>query len=193
MSAWIGRRLPRVEDLRFLTGRGRYTDDVALDAQAHCVFLRPPHAHARIVRIDTSAAKAAPGVLAVLTGEDWLADGLPGIDHAANPLDALDVKKRAFIAAEGGRVIELPHFPLALGRARHAGEPVAAVVATSALAARDAAELIEIDYEALDAVVSPAAAALPDAPQVWEQIPGNCCFSLEYGDAAATEIGRAHV
>lgn len=186
MSAWIGRRLPRVEDERFLTGRGRYTDDVALDAQAQCAFLRSPHAHARIVRIDTTAAITAPGVLAVLTGDDWLADGLPGIDHAANPLDAIDVKKRAFIAGEDGRVIELPHFPLAVGRVRHAGEPIAVVVATSALAARDAAELIEIEYETMDAVVSPAAAALPDAPQVWGQIPGNCCFSLEYGDAAAT-------
>ena len=196
MSGWIGKSLPRVEDRRFLTGRGRYTDDVSIEAQAYCAFLRSPHAHARIARIDIARAASAPGVLAVLTGRDWLEDGLPGIDHAANPLDALDVKKRAFIATATEPVIELPHFPLALERARHAGEPVAVVVATSAPAARDAAELIDVEYEALDAVVSPADAARADAPQLWPEIPGNRCFSFEYGEPAAVRAAMssaAHV
>src|SRR5262252_6971610 len=101
MNRYIGRGMPRVEDWRFITGRGRYTDDIAVDGQVHCAFLRAAHAHARLIRIDTSAASKAPGVLAVLTGADYVADGLTGMAHAANPLDAVDVTKRALIAPPG--------------------------------------------------------------------------------------------
>ncbi|HEY6864636.1 MAG TPA: xanthine dehydrogenase family protein molybdopterin-binding subunit, partial [Burkholderiales bacterium] len=108
MTRYVGRSVPRVEDQRFLTGQGRYTDDLSLEGQLHGVFVRSPHAHARIVRVD---AGATPGVT-VLTGADYAADGLEGIRHVPNPADALDVSKRAF----SGRVVDLPHFPLAAER-----------------------------------------------------------------------------
>jgi carbon-monoxide dehydrogenase large subunit len=143
------------------------------------------YAHARILRIDASRARRAPGVLAVLTGADYLADGLAGIDHAANPVDALDVGKRAFAAPGGAHVVELPHRPLALERVRYVGEPLAAIVAETASAARDAAELIEVEYEPLPAVVSAIDALREGAPQLWDEAPGNLCVSAEFGDADA--------
>src|SRR3712207_742223 len=103
---YIGRPMPRVEDLRLVAGRGRYTDDVQVDGEVCCVFVRSPHAHARIERIDASAARDAEGVLAVLTGADYEADRLAALDHAADPLDALDVGKRALGSAPGAKVIE---------------------------------------------------------------------------------------
>src|SRR3954470_11578170 len=125
MSRYIGRAVPRVEDYRFLTGQGRYTDDLSLDGQLHCAFVRSPHAHARIARIDAREALASPGVRAVLTGADYASDGRRGIPHVPNTTDALDVSRRAFTA----RVVDLPHLPLAQERARYPGEPLAAVVA----------------------------------------------------------------
>jgi carbon-monoxide dehydrogenase large subunit len=191
MKGYVGRSVPRVEDYRFLTGGGRYTDDIRFERQLCCAFLRSPHAHARIVRIDTTRAQRAPGVRAVLTGADYVADGLAGIEHAANPVDALDIRKRAFTAPAGARIVELPHWPLARERARHVGEPLAAVVAETAFAARDAAELIEVEYEPLPAVVSPADALREGAPQLWDETPGNLCVSAEFGDAEATRDALA--
>ena len=185
MKRHVGQSIPRVEDRRFLTGAGRYTDDIRLEGRGYCAFLRSPHAHARILRIDTSRARRAPGVLAVLTGADYLADGLAGIDHAANPVDALDVHKRAFGATRGTHVVELLHWPLALGRARYVGEPLALAVAETALAARDAAELIDVEYEPLPAVVSALDALREGAPRLWDEAPGNLCLSAEFGDADA--------
>jgi carbon-monoxide dehydrogenase large subunit len=186
MKRYVGQPIPRVEDYRFLTGGGRYTDDINLEGQLYCAFLRSPHAHARILRTDTTRAKRAPGVRTVLTGADYVADGLAGIDHAANPVDALDVRKRAFDAPAGGRIVELPHWPLARERVRHVGEPLAAIVAKTAFAARDAAELIDVEYEPLAAVVSPVDALSEGAPQLWDDAPGNLCVSAEFGDAEAT-------
>jgi carbon-monoxide dehydrogenase large subunit len=186
MKRYVGRPIPRVEDHRFLTGGGRYTDDVRLEGQLSCAFLRSPHAHARILRVDSSRAQRVPEVRAVLTCADYLADGLAGIEHAANPADALDVRARAFVATRGARIVELPHWPLARERARHVGEPLAAVVAETALAARDAAELIEVEYEPLPAVVSVTDALRKGAPQLWDEAPGNLCVSAEFGDAEAT-------
>ncbi|TMG76425.1 MAG: xanthine dehydrogenase family protein molybdopterin-binding subunit [Betaproteobacteria bacterium] len=191
MKRYVGRSIPRVEDRRFLTGTGRYTDDINLQGQLHCAFLRSPHAHARILRVDSGRARRAPGVCAVLTGADYFADGLAGIEHAANPVDALDVRARAFVAARGARIVELPHWPLARERARHVGEPLAAVVAGTALAARDAAELIEIEYEPLPAVASAADALREGAAQLWDEAPGNLCVSAEFGDAGAARDALA--
>ncbi len=194
MSRYVGRPIPRVEDLRFLTGRGRYTDDIQVPGQTHCAFVRSPHAHAHIERIGTDGALGAAGVIAVLTGADYLADGCAGIEHQANPADALDLSQRAFVAAPGARIVELPHWPLAIGRARHVGEPVAAVVAETAAAARDALELIEVDYAPLPVVQSPVEAVRAGAPQLWDEAPGNLCFSVAFGDADATRraFDRAH-
>jgi len=187
----IGQRLPRVEDLRFVSGRGAYTDDIRLEGQVYCAFVRSPHAHARLARIDATRARAMPGVLAVLDAADYLADGLCPIDHQPNPLDAVDIAKRALVAAAGGRVIALPHWPLARGRVRHVGEPVAAVIAQSVALARDAAEAVEVDYEPLAAVVSPVDAAAADAPQLHDEVPGNRCFSIGFGDEPATRAAIA--
>ena len=185
MKRYVGRPIRRVEDYRFLTGAGRYTDDFRLEGQVHCAFLRSPHAHARILRIDTSRARRVSGVLAVLSGGDYIADGLAGIDHAANPLDALDVRERAFDVRVGARVVELPHPPLALERVRHVGEPVAVVVAETAQAARDAIDLIEVGFEPLPAVPSVAEALAEGAPLVWNEALGNFCLAAEFGDADA--------
>ena len=133
---YIGASIARVEDQRFLTGTGRYSDDVSVAGQTYCVFVRSPHAHARIRNIDSVAAIRLPGVFAVLTGTDYRADGLAPLDHVANPLDALDIKRRAFIAEPGATIHEIPHWPLAIDRVRHVGDPVVAVIATTFALAR---------------------------------------------------------
>jgi aerobic carbon-monoxide dehydrogenase large subunit len=185
-SRYVGRAIPRVEDHRFLTGQGRYTDDIALAGQLHCVFVRSPHAHARIVRID------APDSAAVLTGADYTGDGLEGLRHIPNPADALDVSRRAF----SGRVVDLPHFPLAIDRVRYVGEPVAAVVAATRDAARDAAERVTVEYEVLSTVVSPLEAIAPAAPRLHDAASGNVCVEESFGHAEAVRAalaGAAHV
>src|SRR6478672_10659194 len=133
-AMYIGQPLPRVEDDRLLTGRGRFTDDEAQARQAWCAFVRSPHAHARIAAIRTARASSARGVLAVLTGADYEADGLNPIDHVPNPIDMHDITKRAF-----GNPRQWPHWPLARDKAHHVGEPMAAVIAETLGQARDAA------------------------------------------------------
>ncbi len=181
----VGQAVRRKEDARFLTGAGRYVDDVTMPGMAHLVILRSPHAHARIISVDTQAAAAAPGVLAVLTGADWVADGLGGIPTrtAAKNSDETPVPtpERQGLVAE---------------RARFVGDAVAAVIAETPDRAREAAELIEVDYEPLAAVVSAEAALAVDAPLVWDDIPGNLCVRFEVGDPDAVDAaiaGAAHV
>jgi carbon-monoxide dehydrogenase large subunit len=166
---YIGQPLPRVEDDRLLTGRGRYTDDEALARQAWCVFVRSPHAHARIVSIRTVQA---PGVLAVLSGADYAADGLPPIDHVPNPLDMHDINKRAFDSPR-----QWAHWPLARDKVRHVGEPLVAVIAETLAQARDAADLVQVDYEPLP-------------------LEETLCFDYSFGDASAAAkalAAAAHV
>jgi carbon-monoxide dehydrogenase large subunit len=176
----IGASVPRREDRRFLLGKGRYTDDIELPGQAWAVFVRSPHAHAAIRSIDAAEALASPGVLAVLTGDDVAADGLGGI-----PCGWLIKNK------DGSSMVEPPHPALAQGRARHAGDPVAMVVAASRAEARDAAQKVAVDYEALPAVAHLPAAVAPGAPLVWDEAPGNVCFDWHLGDAAATDAAFA--
>jgi len=164
---YIGRPLPRVEDDRLLTGRGRFTDDEAQARQAWCAFVRSPHAHGRIAAIRTARASSAQGVLAVLTGADYEADGLKPIDHVPNPIDMHDITKRAF---DNPR--QWPHWPLARDKAHHVGEPVAAVIAETLEQARDAADLVEIDYEPLP-------------------LEETICFDYAFGDTAATQAALA--
>ena len=196
MPKYIGAALPRLEDKRLITGAGRYTDDVRMTGAAHAAFIRSPYAHARIGTIDAAAALAAPGVIAVLTAADYLADGHRPIAHVPNPADAVEWQRPGFVAAEGEPpVADIPQLPLAYDRARHAGEAVAIVIAETAAQARDASELVEIDYEALRAVVNAADALEPDAPQIWDQAPGNRCFDLAFGDETANDaaFARAHL
>ncbi|MGG5807959.1 xanthine dehydrogenase family protein molybdopterin-binding subunit [Falsiroseomonas sp. CW058] len=177
----IGRPVRRVEDLRLLRGLGRYTDDLRADGALHCAFLRSPHAHARIVSIDAVAARAVPGVVAVLTGADWQAEGL-------GTLPCVVARNRP----DGSPMPRPPYPPLAHGAARHVGDPVAAVIATTRAAARDAAEVLEVEWDPLPAVTSGPAALAPGAPAVW---PGLCddnlCFRFTQGDAAAVEAAFA--
>lgn len=169
----VGRSVERVEDGRLLTGRGRYTDDVQLPGMVHGVTLRSPHGHARIRAIDTSAARAMPGVLAVYTHADIAHYGpIPCLVPLSGP-------------------VQTPRPLLADGVVRFVGDAVAFVVAESREQARAAAEVIEVDYEELPAVASIAAALAPDAPKVWPEAPSNCLFTWEAGDAAAAEAAVA--
>ncbi|OGA64347.1 MAG: carbon monoxide dehydrogenase [Betaproteobacteria bacterium RIFCSPLOWO2_12_FULL_68_20] len=166
----------RIEDAALLSGRGCYTDDIELKDAAHAAIVRSPHAHARIVSVDTARARAAPGVLAVLTGRDAQADGLGNI-LCMIPVQNVDGTQRA----------DTPRPVLALERVRHAGDPVAMVVAQTLQQARDAAELVEIEYEPLAAVTDTWAAAQEGAPRLWEKAPGNLAFHWRTGDKAAVD------
>jgi carbon-monoxide dehydrogenase large subunit len=187
----IGHRLPRREDQRLTTGRGQYTDDMNLPGQAFAAFLRSPHAHARILAMDTAAARAMPGVLAVLTGQDYVDEGLRGIDHIPNPIDAVDHKVKAFIASSTGSVYNRRQWPLSVDKVRHVGEAVVMVVAETAHQARDAAEAVNVDYEVLPAVVRADDAMADGAPQLYADLPRNLCFETELGDRAATDAAFA--
>jgi len=176
----LSQPLRRVEDPRLLKGGGRYTDDLTAQGVATGAaighILRSPHAHARIVSIDTAAAKAVPGVLAVLTGADWKEEGLGEIPCA------IPMKNR-----DGSARGDTPRGALADGTVRHVGDPVAFVVAETAEAARDAAEAIEVEYETLPSVTDLATATAPGQPLVWPGIAANTVFDWETGDRAETE------
>src|SRR5580658_212426 len=184
----IGQPVRRREDLRLVRGGGRYTADENLPGQVYAVMVRSPHAHARIRSIATADAKAAPGVLAVLTGVDFAADGLKPIPH--KPWSPH--QKEAQLHLKGDEPpFEAPHYPLPTDKARFVGEAVAMVVAETVHAAKDGAERIVIDYDVLPAVVETIAAARQDAPRVHDGAQSNVCFDGELGDAAATDAAFA--
>src|SRR6516162_5955031 len=188
---FIGRPMPRFEDLRLVRGSGRYTDDVSHAQQAFAVFVRSPHAHARVIAIDTAAARAQPGVLAVLTGRDYVADGHLGMPHHPNPADALDVRERSFAPTADRKILDERQLPLAVERARYVGEAVALVVAETLAAARDAAEAVGVEYDVLPAVADVLAALADDAPQLWPDAPKNLALENAFGDRAAVEAAMA--
>ncbi|MBN42840.1 MAG: carbon monoxide dehydrogenase [Alphaproteobacteria bacterium] len=173
----IGQSVTRIEDLRLLTGGGKYTDDVQLEDESFAFILRSPHAHATLKGIDTTAAKAAPGVLIVLTGEDITADNIAPMPNMF-PVKSLDGTERP----ETNRPL------LAQDRVRYVGDPVAMVVADTLAQARDAAELIAIDYDILPSVTDTYKAAQPGAPRVHDHIESNLCFDWGKGDQEATEV-----
>ncbi len=174
----IGQSVRRKEDYRFLTGAGHYTADVYPQHHTHAYFLRSPHAHAKIGKIDTAKAKAATGVLAVFTGAD-----LTGVNGL--PCGWL------ITGSDGKPMNEPPHPVLAQGKVRYVGDPVALVVAETPNQAKDAAELIEVDYEVLPAVVNCVAALKAGAAQIHEQAPGNKCYTWALGDKAAVDAAFA--
>ena len=188
---YVGRPLPRFEDLRLVTGKGRFTDDRSLPGQTYGVFVRSPHAHARILRLDGAAARALPGVIAVLTAADYRADGRVGVQQVPIPSDVIDYKQPAFRGRPGRPVADLPHWPFAADRVRFPGEAVALVVAETLAAARDAADAVEVDYGPEPAVVDVLDAIRPGAPLLWPEIPDNIAFEAEFGDRAATEAAMA--
>ena len=172
----IGVPLRRKEDRRFLTGIGTYTDDIDRPGQAYAAIVRSPHAHAKIGSIDTAAAAAAPGVIAVFTNAETAADGVGGLPCGW-----------AITQPDGTAMAEPPHPVLAAGKVRHVGDPVAMVIAATRAQARDGAELVQVDYEVLPAVVTGPEAIAEGAPAVHDEAPDNLCFAWEIGDAAATE------
>lgn len=183
----IGQPVPRREDLRLIQGQGCFSNDINLPGQAHANFVRSPHAHARIVSIDTSAALALEGVIAVLTGKDVEADGLKSLPHRPVLGHEADVK---LTNTDGSAKFVSPHLPLPADRARFVGEAVAIVVAETVAIAKDAAELVHIGYEALPSVTTTLLAAAPDAPRVWDEH-ANVALDAQIGDAAATDVAFA--
>ncbi|HUD89097.1 MAG TPA: xanthine dehydrogenase family protein molybdopterin-binding subunit [Xanthobacteraceae bacterium] len=188
----IGQPVRRREDLRLVRGAGRYTADENLPGQVYAAMVRSPHAHAAIRAIATDQAKATPGVLAVLTGADFAADGLSAIPHKPWSPHPAETKLRN---AGGVPPFEAAHWPLPADKARFVGEAVAIVVGETVNAAKDGAERVEIDYDVLPAVVETVAAARQDAPQV-HGARSNVCFDADLGDAEATDAAfkrAAHV
>jgi carbon-monoxide dehydrogenase large subunit len=180
-ETYIGRPMPRLEDPRFLRGEGQYTDDFAKPDQTYAAFVRSPHAHARITSISQDRAVKAPGVLLILTGQDYVDDGCQGIRHAPVPADSIDHQRPAFRSAR-----DEPHLPLAVDTVRYPGEAVAVVIATTPQKARDAAQLVEVDYVPLPAVSDAQAAIKPDAPNLWPSAPDNVAVTATFGDEHAT-------
>jgi len=181
----IGASVKRVEDQRFLTGKGNYTDDINRPGQTYAHIVRSPHAHARITSIDTSAAESAPGVVAVFTGKDVAEAGIGGL-----PCGWLITSK------DGNPMQEPPHPILVADKVRHVGDQVALVVAETKAEARDAAEKIDVQYEELPAVLDMAAAAEASSAKVHDDTTGNVCYDWELGDAAGVDAafqGAAHV
>jgi carbon-monoxide dehydrogenase large subunit len=174
----IGRALRRFEDARFLRGRGRFVEDIDLPGQLHGIVLRSPHGHADIARIDAAMARALPGVHGVFTAADLAADNI-------GPLPCI-----AQVATLGPMMMP-PRYALAGERVRHVGDPVAFVVAETRELARDAAELVGVDYRVRAAVVDGSAALLDDAPQLWDEAPGNLAFRFERGDRTAVAAAMA--
>ena len=182
---YIGKSIKRVEDKRFLTGLGNYTDDIKMPGMTHAYILRSPYAHAKVNSIDTAAAKAHPGVLAVFVGAD--------IDAAIAGVPCgwqVDFKN-------GDTMKEPPHPLLVRNKVRHVGDGVAMIIAEDRATARDAADLIEVDYDVLEAVACPKKATEAGAPLVHEDAPNNLCFDWELGnpkeEVATALAGAAHV
>jgi len=181
----IGAAILRKEDRRFLSGRGTYVSDIKRPNMVWSVFARSPHAHAKILGIDSSAAMKVPGVLLVLTGDDLKADEVGSIPCGWG-----------ITGRDGQPMKEPPHPALAQGKVRYVGDAVAMVVAETREAALQGMEALSIDYETLPAAVGMLEAIRPDAPLVYDDVPGNLCFEWDVGDKAATEAAfknAAHV
>src|SRR4051794_10304813 len=170
----IGASVRRKEDQRFITGKGQYTDDVSRPGQTQAYFLRSPHAHARIGKIDVAAARARPGVLAVLTGADLASDKIGNL-----------ICGWMIHSKDGSPMKMAAHPALAAGKACYVGDPVAVVVAETLAQARDAAEQVKVDYEVLAAVSDPAKAQT--SPQIHDIAPKNTIYQWHLGDSKAVD------
>ncbi|MEX2495532.1 MAG: hypothetical protein WD448_05545, partial [Woeseia sp.] len=171
-----GQAIRRLEDQRFITGTGQYTDDISLEGQTYLYIFRSPYAHGTINRLEVVEAAASPGVVAVYTADDLKAAGVRDVPGASLPATASEGAKDA---------IQQP--PLARDRVRYVGEPVAAVLAETLLQAKDAAELIELEIDELEAAVRPADALQNGAETIHERAPGNHYGTLGYGDREAAD------
>src|SRR5499433_1015785 len=174
----FGASIKRREDPRFITGKGNYTDDVKLAGMTYAAFVRSPHAHARIRSIDAAAARSHPGVVAVFTGKD-----MAGVNSLPC---GWDLRKEKNIPGVVQDLAMVPHMPLTSDTARHVGDPVAVVIASSQDAAVDGAEKVRVDWEPLPAVTVTEKAAQAAAPQIHADAPGNVAFKWEIGDPNTT-------
>jgi carbon-monoxide dehydrogenase large subunit len=189
----IGAAVPRKEDTRLLTGHGEFTDDHAIDGQLYASFVRSPYPHAIIRGISTDAASAMPGVVAVFSGSDLSLAGVGAIPHNPVPSTRADLKLRA---RDGGPIFEGPQVPLPEDKVRHVGEAVAMVIAESVDQAIDAAELVDVEFDPIDAVSESRDAMNEAAPVVWDEVTDNVCCDTTFGDVAATDAAferAAHV
>ena len=177
----IGASVRRKEDHRFLSGAGNFTDDINRPRQLYAVIRRADRPHARLLGIDTAAARAAPGVVAVYTGADVQADGLGGVPCGWQ-----------VHSKDGSPMAEPPHPVLAIGKVRHVGDPVAVVIAETRQQAKSAAELLDIAYEDLGAIATVRDAVAPGAPLVHDDVPGNVCFDWHIGDKAIVDQAFTH-
>jgi carbon-monoxide dehydrogenase large subunit len=181
----IGASVRRKEDHRFLAGRGRYTDDMNRPGQLHAIIRRSDRPHAVLLGIDTTAARAAPGVAAIYTGADLQADGVGGVPCGWQ-----------IHSKDGSALAEPAHPVLAIGKVRHVGDPVAVIIAQTRQQAKDASELLVIDYQDLPAISAVQDAIAPGAPQLHDAAPGNQCFDWHIGDKATVDAafaGAAHI
>jgi carbon-monoxide dehydrogenase large subunit len=189
----IGQPVRRREDFRLLTGKGCYSDDYKFPGQAYAVMVRSPHAHARIRSVDTRAAEAAPGVLAVITGRHMVENGLQAIPHSVGTRHPADITLEN---KDGSPPFIPPHFPMTSEEARHCGEIVAMAVATSLAAAKDAAELVAVDYAPLPGVSHSLTAVQQNAPLARGDANSNISIDAELGDPSATDAAfskAAHI
>jgi len=199
MKTGIGQPVRRKEDARLVVGAGQFSDDVDLPRQARAFVLRSSHAHARIKSIATERAQALKGVLAVLTGADLKADGVKPIPPDASTTMPYEAQRRlpdVVLVHRDGPLLQTPYYPLAVDKVRYVGEGVALVVAETLAIAKDAAELVEIDYEVLTPTTDTAQAAEAAAPRVWDEARSNILVDAEVGDAGATDkafADAAHV
>ena len=186
----IGASVKRREDVRLLTGQGRFADDFNAPGQVYAAFVRSPHAHADLGAFDTTPARAVPGVLDVFTGRDLVADGV-------GTIPTLIAERGGGIRSrDGSPFAEPPWYPLALDRVRHVGEPIAIVIATTPAAAQDGAAAVTLTFTARPPVVDAAAALAEGAPLLHNGVARNLCYDWECGDAAVTTraiAGAAHV
>jgi aerobic carbon-monoxide dehydrogenase large subunit len=183
-----GQPVRRKEDFRLLTGTGSFSDDVDLPGQTYAAMVRSPHAHARILGVAREAALAVPGVLAVLTGADVLADGLKSVEHAPSLFGAPDV---VLANRDGTKPYISPRFPLPADKVRFVGEAVAMVVAETEAAAKDGAERVEVRYEPLAVEIAAVRSAEDGAPRIWEAHGSNICIDADVGDKDAAEAAFA--
>ena len=187
-GARTGQPVRRKEDYRLLTGSGSFSDDVDVPDQAYAVMVRSPHAHARIVGVESAAAMAVPGVIAVLTGADFLADGCRSFQHAPSLFGAPDV---VLANRDGSKPFVSPRFALPADKVRFAGEAVAMVLASTEAAAKDGAERVEVRLDPLPVVLSAGEALSEEAPRLWPQHGSNVCVDADVGDKAATDAAFA--
>jgi carbon-monoxide dehydrogenase large subunit len=184
----VGRPLPRKEDLRLITGKGRFTDDFSMEGQVWAAMVRSPHPHARIVAIDPRPALAMPGVLGAYTGADCERDGLKSIPHNPVPSTNFDVK---LTGRNGTKVFIGSHVLLPTDKARHVGEAVAMVVAETRDQALAAAEAVDVTYDVLPWVADTAVAAESDAPRLWDELPDNILVDSSFGNVEETDAAFA--